>query len=375
MNHGRVLIAAEIGTAHGGSAQKARELIDAAVDAGADFVKFQWVYAHEILHPASGPVPLPGGNVPLYQTFRALECPPEFYAGAASYARARGVQFMCSPFGIQSLDELFALSPDAFKIASPELNHIPLLKHLARLIAARKKTHAASDFHIVVSTGVATLSDIECALDILGESGARITLLHCVTAYPAPEDQYNLRLIEHLAAIFGAAAGVSDHSLDPVLVPALSVCAGATLIEKHITLSHNAGGLDDPIALEPAAFAAMCRAVRQVESDIAQRGKDYAQSRLAAAFGAEKIARVLGTGIKRLAPAEAQNYGRTNRSVRYTRALPKGRSIQPADIAVLRTEKILEPGLHPRFYEFIVGKKLTRTVKDGDATRLEDFCF
>jgi sialic acid synthase SpsE len=331
------------------------------------------VYAREILHPASGLVPLPGGDVPLYQTFRALECSPEFYAAAASYARARGVRFMCSPFGAQSLDELFLLCPDAVKIASPELNHVPLLKHLAGIIGARKKDEQ-KDVRVVVSTGVSKLFDIENALDILGGSGARVTLLHCVTAYPAPEDQYNLRLIGHLGGIFGVDAGVSDHSLDPVLVPALSVCAGASFIEKHITLSRNAGGLDDPIALDPASFGTMCRAVRQTESDIAEGGKNAAFLRLAEMFGAQKIERVMGTGVKRLARAEEQNYGRTNRSIHYTRSLKKGQRVTQTDIAVLRTEKILEPGIHPKFYEFVQGKELTRDVRDGDGARLEDFC-
>ncbi|MDR3311972.1 MAG: N-acetylneuraminate synthase family protein, partial [Spirochaetaceae bacterium] len=125
-------VVAEIGTAHGGSLHKARELIRAAADAGADYVKFQWVYAREILHPKTGGVPLPGGTVPLYERFRRLEVPPDFFAALRDYARERGCGFICSPFGLQSLAELLAIEPDAVKIASPELNHYPLLEALSR---------------------------------------------------------------------------------------------------------------------------------------------------------------------------------------------------------------------------------------------------
>ena len=115
-----VHISAEIGTSHGGSLEKAFQLIDAAVSAGADSVKFQWVYAHEILHPNTGLVQLPGGAVPLYQRFQQLEVAPTFFKQVRDYAKSKGCGFICSPFGLQSLEELVAISPDAIKIASPD---------------------------------------------------------------------------------------------------------------------------------------------------------------------------------------------------------------------------------------------------------------
>ena len=123
-------ICAEIGTSHGGSIEKAKELIRAAADAGADSVKFQWVYADEILHPATGLVTLPGGNISLYNRFKELEVDSDFFATAGSYAREHRCGFICSPFGSKSLEELAALNPDGIKIASPELNHLPLLRQL-----------------------------------------------------------------------------------------------------------------------------------------------------------------------------------------------------------------------------------------------------
>ena len=233
-------IIAEIGTSHGGSLEKAKKLIDCAVDNGADWVKFQWVYADEILHPNTGFVKLPTGNIRLYDRFKALEVEPDFFAECERYTHEKGAKFTCSPFGIRSLEELMEIKPDAVKIASPELNHIPLLKKLAEI---RKR----NNIHVIISSGVSKLCDIERALEILGRDN--ITLLHCITFYPAPEEEYNLNVIPNLSKIFGVPCGVSDHSLDPILVPSIACALGATMIEKHITLSKETDGLDDPVAL------------------------------------------------------------------------------------------------------------------------------
>ena len=117
------MVIAEIGTSHEGSIEKAKRLIDAAKEAEADAVKFQWVIADEILHPKTGFVDLPTGRIPLYERFKQLECPPDFYAATLEYARSLGLKWICSPFGLKSLELLLELKPDAVKIASPELNH------------------------------------------------------------------------------------------------------------------------------------------------------------------------------------------------------------------------------------------------------------
>ena len=205
------LIIAEIGTSHEGSIEKAKQLVDAACNSGADVVKFQWVYANEILHPNTGFVNLPTGKIPLYDRFKQLECPVDFYKQLLDYVHSKGKKFCCSPFGIKSLQELVQINPDYIKIASPELNHYPLLQELADI----RKTN---NIPVILSSGVSTLADIEKAIQILGTEN--VSLLHCVTSYPAPEEEYNLHLIENLSNIFGIPCGVSDHSLDPILVPA-----------------------------------------------------------------------------------------------------------------------------------------------------------
>ena len=368
-----LLIIAEIGTSHGGSAEKAKKLIDCAVSAGADAVKFQWVYADEILHPKTGLVILPTGSVSLFDRFRDLECEPSFYKEMLEYAHSKNVKFICSPFGEKSLRELLSINPDYVKSASPELNHFPMLESLSSFRNAQKEREEVP-VPVILSSGVSRLSDIEAALDIVGTEG--VSLLHCITSYPAPESEYNLRLLENLKNIFGIETGVSDHSLDPVLVPVLSVLCGGTVIEKHITLSRNTDGLDDPVALEGEQFALMCHVARQAEAVMNRYGKDIGKQRilkeLEENYEKEKIFSALGDGIKRLAESEKQNYGRTNRSLHYTRSLSKGDVISVSDIAVLRTEKILSPGISPAHLEKVLGSTLQNDVTDGDGVKFSD---
>lgn len=367
-------IIAEIGTAHEGDAKKAETLIDCAVSAGCDAVKFQWVYASEILHPDTGYVSLPVGNVRLYDRFKRLECSPSFYARMREYAHKKGVQFVCSPFGLKSLDELLAVRPDYVKIASPELNHYPLLSRLSSYRASSRES-GKTPVPVIVSGGVSLLSDIERALGILGTDG--VSLLHCITSYPAPETEYNVHLVENLARIFGVQTGISDHSLDPVLVPVLSVVCGASVIEKHITLSRKTSGLDDPVALEGEQFALMVHCVRQCEAALGRYGREEGGrrilSQLEQSYGRIRIDAVLGDGIKRLAPSEKENYSRTNRSLHFMRSMKKGEIVRESDIGVLRTEKTLSPGVSPAYLSLVTGAELSHDVRDGDGVQLSDF--
>ena len=219
------------------------------------------------------------------------------------------------------------------------------------------------------------LSDIERALEIVGRDG--VTLLHCITSYPAPEDEYNLSLIATLRAVFGIETGVSDHSVDPVLVPSLCVSQGGTVIEKHITLSRTTDGLDDPIALEGPQFAAMTKALRESLSEINEQGRKEGCrriiARLSAAYGESKVQAALGDGVKRLAPSEAANYGRTNRSLHFMRSMKKGEIVLPSDAAVLRTEKTLTEGISPAFLGTVIGARLTKDVSAGAGIQFSDF--
>lgn len=345
---GRCFIIAEAGTSHCGDLKKAFTLIDAAAAAGCDCVKFQMVYADEIVHPLTGDIDLPGGKTRLYEVFKSLEQEPAFYRELKEYTEKQQLEFLCTPFGLQSAALLYSIGVNAIKIASPELNHIPLLKAVA-----------AYSLPVLLSTGVSTLGDIEAAVNIVGRQSL---LLHCITQYPAPENEYNLELIPLLSRIFGLPVGISDHSLHPVLVPVLAVSRGACVVEKHFTLSNADTGLDDPIALDPGKFAVMVQSIRKAEKMAAHDVQDW----MSREYGNASVTAVLGTGIKTLAPSEKTNYGTTNRSILALGRIKAGEVFTHENIAILRSEKKLKPGLHPRYYDLITGKKALISLEAGE---------
>jgi sialic acid synthase SpsE len=351
-----------LGTSHGSDPVKARELCDAAAEAGADCIKFQIVYADEILHPNTGIVELPGGKIRLYDRFKQLEVKPEFYAEMKEYVEKKGLIFLCTPFGLKSAAELHALSPSIVKIASPELNYTSLLQELG-----------SWELPILLSSGVSTLGDIGEAIETVKNSGKKLKdqqlcLLHCVTAYPAPAADYKLRVLSSLSAVFGIPVGISDHSLDPELVPTLAVSQGAVVIEKHFCLSRSDSGLDDPIALPPVDFKRMTAAVRRASAAGSDRTIEfYSQER-----GADIVEAILGDGVKRLAPSEKANYERTRRSLHALKDIEAGEIITKDAFGVLRTEKILRPGLPPSMEKQILGRKALNFIPAGEGIRFED---
>ncbi|UTY32889.1 N-acetylneuraminate synthase family protein [Treponema putidum] len=355
------LTIAEIGTSHNGSIERAVKLIDAAKEAGARAVKFQIVYADEILHPNTGYVDLPTGKIPLYERFKSLEVPVSFYKELAEYSRSKKLLFSASPFGLRSAAELVSLKPDFIKIASPELNYVQLLKYCARF-----------NIPMILSSGVSLLKDIETALTVLHSENKDLSLalLHCITSYPAPEKEYNVSVVKNLSRIFGIACGVSDHSLDPVLVPALTLASGGFIIEKHICLSRNEKGLDDPVALEPEMFKKMCSSINSFSKKTCD---EIIEDLTTLNYSLKFINEVIGSGEKKLSLAESKNYGRTNRSIHYLQDLKKGEIITDKDIAVLRTEKILSVGEVPDMFDSFIGAVLQKSVKAGDGLLMQDF--
>ncbi len=348
-------IIAELGTAHRGSLDRGEELIRAAARSGADAVKVQIVFADEILHPKTGGVPLPGGEIPLFEVFRSLERGPEFYRVLKGWAEAEGLDFLATPFGPRSAALLKSLAPRWVKVASPELNYTDLLTELAHW-----------DIPVLLSSGVSLKKDIQEALALL--EGRDVTLLHCVTAYPAPAEDYNLALLPVFKEEWGVPLGVSDHSLHPFLVPSVALTQGAEVLEKHFTLSREGDGLDDPIALEEEDFTQMAQVLRELESlEGSQR-----ELRLLDWFTPQQIEAVKGEGLKVLAASERENYGRTNRSIHALVDLPAGTVLKEENIRVLRTEKVLTPGMHPRYFKTLLGLTLKRAVEEGMGVLPED---
>jgi sialic acid synthase SpsE len=351
------LVIAELGTSHNGSLVKAKEMVSAAESAGANCVKLQMVFADEILHPNTGEVLLPGGKTRLYDRFKELEKPPEFYAELKEYIESKGLLFLCTPFGPKSAQILHSLQPKIVKIASPELNFTGLLDDVAQW-----------GVPVLLSSGVSTLGDIETALHTVKKESKNVCLLHCITAYPAPESEYNLRILGSLSRIFGVPAGVSDHSLNPLLVPVLALTQGAAVIEKHFCLSRDDPGLDDPIALPPESFSRMTAALRQAASD----GPEKTLAALRQEWGDALPEQTLGSGVKELAPSERDNYLRTRRSIHALQDIQAGEIIQAGDFSVLRTEKLLRPGLEPCWAPFLPGRTARSFIPAGEGIRFED---
>jgi len=372
-----MMIIAEAGTSHGGSLDMGFKLIEKAADSGADCIKFQAVFADEIVHPLSGKVTLPGGKISLYDEFKQLEKGEEFFTKLKQEAEKCGLIFLATPFGIKSAQMLKNMDVSMMKIASPELNHFSLLEEVSKY-----------GIPLILSGGVSMLSDIEKAVEITGRG---ITFLHCVTSYPAPEEDYNLLLIKTLSSVFGFKTGVSDHSKDPLLVPLISAALGASALEKHITLDNTAGGLDDLIALNPADFKMMTEEIRKIESleaasgaagetpvttgtsAASDRGKvnKTLLEELEKRFGSARVNSITGDGIKRLAPSEKGNYRTTNRSLLALRTIESGETLGENDFAPLRSEKNLLPGLTPDFARIITGKTVRKKIENGTGITFE----
>ncbi len=352
--HHPALIIAEIGTGHGGDLDIAHRLIDAAAEAGADCAKFQAVFAEEIIHPRTGDVELPGGPTPLFNVFQRLERGPDFYRRLKAYTESAGLLFLCSPFGLKSARLLRDIDVRVVKIASPEINHYPLLDEISNW-----------DVPVIISSGVSTLADIDRSVSRI--SGP-VIILHCITAYPAPELEYNLRCVPAISSAFGRHTGVSDHSLDPVLIPSLTAALGGVVIEKHFTLDNQGQGLDDPVAVTPTQFGEMVTAIRAVESLEDNKKLEFLMER----HGRNKVVRILGDGRKKLSDSERHNYLTTNRSIIAVRDIAKGEILSQGDIALLRSEKNLNPGLTPEYLQVITGHRVRRNIRSGNGIEWHD---
>lgn len=378
-----LFLIAEAGTNHNGSLATAKEMVDAASDAGAAAIKFQYVIAEEILHPKTGLVSLPGGSIPLFDRFRELECPPVFYRELKDYADRKKILFLCTPFGPASAEELGRMGVAAFKIASPEVSYFSLLKRVA-------------DFNLplLLSTGVTELSDLK---EVRGFLGAfphlkdNFTFLHCITQYPAPENEYNLLLLLSLPRHLDLRlpVGLSDHTLDAAFLPkvAYALCRLANrplILEKHLTLDKRGTGLDDPIAIDRKELRNLVREVKRLSSAISPQKmfenewradlKNTALewiSKFLPEYPLERISSALGDGVKKLAPSEAANYLTTRRSLRAIRNIAAGETLDEGNCRYLRSEKNLSPGIFPSPSGLPEGARARSAIEDGEAVTPE----
>jgi sialic acid synthase SpsE len=348
-------IIAEIGSSHRGDRPRMREMVHAAAESGADCLKTQWIYAHEILPKNAGSIKLPNGELDIFQQFLNLELDQDFYWEMKDLSEELGMDWTASPFGPKSASEIISLDPPWIKVASPELNYFSLLIQLGE-----------SSIPLILSTGVSTLEDISESVKHIPHS--EVGLMHCITSYPAPEEEYNLAVIPSFQRLFSLPSGLSDHSLSPIDLPLLASSVGAAFLEKHFTLDKNDGGMDDPIALDPKDFRRMTQTIRSFEGQTPSEKTSFLDQHIPP----ERQKTILGDGRKNVSPSESANYLRTNRSIHAIDEILPGTIINESNARVLRTEKNLRPGLHPRYWTKILGKKAIKRISYGEGIQFED---
>ena len=336
-----VYIIAEAGVNHNGQLDLAIKLCDAAKEAGVDAVKFQTWKTENIVTAQARQAVYQTENTGVkesqYDMLKKLELSYDHFRYIQDYCQKIGIDFLSTPDEEESLAFLVSLGLPLIKVGSGEVTNIPYL----RKIGSQKKP-------VILSTGMSNLAQVATAYDtLLGAGAPSVALLHCTTNYPCPVDEVNLKAMCTLRDAFKCHVGYSDHTMG-LEVPVAAVALGAEIIEKHFTLDRTMEGPDHKASLEPQELKLMVQQIRNIEA-------------------------ALGDGIKKLAAAEEANYGRTNRSLHFMHSMKTGELVSEGDIAILRTEKILTPGVSPEFFDLLIGKTLARDVEDGAGVQFEDF--
>jgi N,N'-diacetyllegionaminate synthase len=325
-------VIAEAGVNHDGDLAVAHALVDVAAASGADAVKFQTFTPEALVSAGAAVTPYQrrsGVVSSQAEMLAALTLPAGAWAELAAHAAERGVDFLSSPFDPASAALLVRLGVSALKVGSGELTNLPFLAELAD-----------SGLPLLVSTGMADLAEVAAAVDTVTGRGAGLSLLHCVSAYPAPVAEANLRAIPAMASRFGVPVGWSDHTETAVTAVA-AVALGASLLEKHITTGRDRRGPDHAASMEPDAFT------------------DYvAQVRSAAAS--------LGDGVKRRMPSEEPNAPLVRRSWHAVRDLPAGTAVAAGDVVALRPETGVPASVD------VTGRVLRTDVAAGAPVLAED---
>ena len=332
----KVLIIAEAGVNHNGDIDMAKKLVDVASDAGADLVKFQTFNADRLVTENASKADyqkLAGDNNESQQSMlRKLELTEAMHHELIAHCAMRGIGFFSTGFDRESIDLLASFGQELFKIPSGEITNLPYLRHIGKL---KKK--------VILSTGMSSMDEIECALNALEESGtprARITVLHCTTAYPVPISDVNLRAMQSIRTKFGVDVGYSDHTLG-IEISLAAVALGATVIEKHFTLDRTLPGPDHKASLEPKELKSMIDGIRNIEE-------------------------ALGDGIKRLMPSEASNLWVIRQSIVASRKIKIDELFTTENLATKRAGS----GISPMRWEEVLGKKAIRDFHENELIEL-----
>ena len=323
-----VLVIAEAGVNHNGDLDMAKRLVDAAAAAGADLVKFQTFKAEKIASGAAKQASYQArneGGTKAYsqlEMLKRLELSESDHAALIDHCATRGIGFFSTGFDLDSLDFLNGLGFAQFKVPSGEITNLPYLRHVAGF-----------GRDLIVSTGMASMGDIEAAIEAIEAVGLPreyITVLHCTTEYPAPFDEVNLHAMNTIGRAFGVRVGYSDHT-QGIEVSLAAVALGARVIEKHFTLNRSLPGPDHAASLEPDELAALVRGIRRIEQ-------------------------ALGRPEKRGTPSEVANVAVARKSIVAARPIATGEVFSDANL----TAKRPGTGMSPMRWDEVIGRAAPR---------------
>jgi len=330
-------IIAEAGVNHNGSIEKAKKLIDAAVEAGVDAVKFQTFNTDKLVTKnapkANYQNETTDKDESQYNMLKKLELSKKDHDILLEYCSEKNIKFMSTPFSFDTVDLLEEIGIDIYKIGSSDTNNLPLLKY----IATQNKP-------IILSTGMSNLTEVSEAVDTIKKTGNNnLVLLHCVSNYPADYENVNLKVMNTMKKAFNLIVGYSDHTLG-IEVPIAAVAMGAKVIEKHFTLDKNMEGPDHKASLNPEELEQMVNSIRNIEKS-------------------------LGASTKKPTINEIDNKNKVRKSLVINKKMNKNEIIKKENIEIKRPGT----GIEPKFLDIINGMKLIRDVKEDQILVWEDF--
>lgn len=332
------LIIAEAGVNHNGSINIARELVDKAVEAGVDIIKFQTFKSEKLVSKSARQAEYQKKNIGTksddsqLSMLKKLELSEQDHIELMAYCKQKGIKFFSTAFDMDSIEYLHSLNLGLWKIPSGEVTNYPFLKRIA-----------SYNEETILSTGMCDLEDVRSAVDALYKNGLskkNLILLHCNTEYPTPYEDVNLKAMNELREEFGVEVGYSDHSKG-IEVPIAAVALGASVIEKHFTLDRNMEGPDHKASLEPNELKAMVKAIRHVEQAI-------------------------GDGHKKVSESERKNIAIARKSIVAACPIKKGERLTEQNLTVKRPGT----GLSPMRWEEVIGTFATKDYEEDELIAL-----
>ena len=328
----KTFIIAEAGVNHNGSLELAYQLIDAAKKSGADAVKFQTFKADSVVSKSAAKAEYQkkttDADESQYDMIKKLELSISNHHSLINYCKKQRIQFLSSPFDLESIHLLAEMGLNIFKIPSGEITNLPYLREIGKL----KK-------EVILSTGMADINEISDAIKVITESGTAIenlTVLHCNTEYPTPFEDVNLNAMLTIKTAFNVKVGYSDHT-NGIEIPVAAVALGAEIIEKHFTLDKNMEGPDHKASLEPDELKRMVNAIRNIE-------------------------KAMGNGVKRPSSSEEKNKSISRKSLVAARPIKKGERFSADNV----TTKRPGTGISPMRWDEVVGRVAQINYKEDD---------